>query len=151
MIRAILLLAALPMAAHAESWRAASYGENYPGVVVLIDADSVVRADGQATFRAQSLFEVALTSNITRAIEKMEADCSAMTYQISNSLFYSGTQFVEEDVRASKTFTAVEGSTNWGMLLTACGQRDYQSPVVVDPMGFADDYFYELAMTGDGF
>ena len=73
MIRAILLLAALPMAAHAESWRAASYGEDYPGVVVLIDADSVARADGKATFRAQSLFEKPLTSNITRAIEKMVA------------------------------------------------------------------------------
>ncbi|MDF7774615.1 hypothetical protein P1X14_05100 [Sphingomonas sp. AOB5] len=129
--------------ASAQSWRVASIaGQSPDRTAYVIDASTVVLRGDIIEFRTQSIYEtMGDVRDFNLSEIRRRGNCRTMQHQILSDNYYANGTLLSSNDNPGQMLTANEGSAIWGVLLTACGKRDYATQPIANPFDTLTAYF----------
>lgn len=140
----VLIFWALPASADSHrAWRIATVTTSDPRFIVFVDQASVTKVGPYLDAFVLTLFDKnsPVPLNFTMAISKHEVDCAAKQYRVLGVQVSKPSGEQVQIVRTSSWRSTQPYSADQGTLDAICGFRDYQSRIIVDPVGFSESYF----------
>lgn len=126
-------VAAMPAAAN--TWRLASNGGESPDRGrYYIDVDTVRRSGDMVEFTSMSVYESMRSSGYNRAVVAQRGNCATMSSQSLLYKFYVDGKLVQTDDSSNQWSPNKEGTLAYGILMAACGKRDFWGSATGDPV-----------------